>query len=604
MASTLATLLALIPLSATKLIIDHVLGGQPLPQSILDKAPRGLDLTHPPTLLWTVTVGMVALSLVALVLHMWSRWQATRINKRVQVGVRRRLFHHAVRLPLHRVYELKSGGVASTLREDAGAVGDLVFAMLYNPWRAIVQLVGSLAVLAWTDWRLLLGAVILLPVVYGSIRLWVRRIRPMFRDIRATRERIDGHATEVFGGVRVVRGFGRQHGEARRFVLGNHFMARQELHIWWWNRAVDSAFAIVIPLSSAALMLYGGLRILEDARAVAQGTLSPAQAFTTGDLVMFLAYLGWLLEPLALLASSATGFQTGLAALDRVLDLLAEPLELTVRPGAQRLRPGQVRGAVSLRGVGFTYPHTDKPVLQGIDLEVAPGEMVAFVGPSGAGKTTLCNLIARFHDPTAGAVLLDGRDLRELHVESYRKLLGIVEQDIFLFDGTVAQNIAYGRRGASPDMIRAASIQANADSFISELAAGYDTVVGERGVKLSGGQRQRIAIARAILADPRLLILDEATSSLDTQSERLIQASLRELMKGRTSFVIAHRLSTITQADRIVVLEQGRIVEQGRHEELLGRFGPYQRMVDLQTRPIEAPVPPVAAPKHRHGVHA
>jgi ATP-binding cassette subfamily B protein/subfamily B ATP-binding cassette protein MsbA len=224
------------------------------------------------------------------------------------------------------------------------------------------------------------------------------------------------------------------------------------------------------------------------------------------------------------------------------------------------------------------------------------------VGPSGAGKTTLCNLIARFYDPTAGAVMLDGTDLRDITAESYRRLLGIVEQDTFLFDGTIADNIAYGRRGATIEQITWAAKQANAHEFVARLSEGYDTLIGERGVKLSGGQRQRLTIARAILADPKILILDEATSNLDTESERLIQGSLRQLMTGRTSFVIAHRLSTIAHADRILVLESGRIVEQGRHAELMAASGRYREMVDLQTHPAARGLPafpdvePVGAP--------
>jgi ATP-binding cassette subfamily B protein/subfamily B ATP-binding cassette protein MsbA len=296
-----------------------------------------------------------------------------------------------------------------------------------------------------------------------------------------------------------------------------------------------------------------------------------------------------LLGPIATLASSATALQNSLSGLDRVLDLLAEPLEMPAKPGAIAVDRDATIGRVTLKNLSFAYHGSTTPVLHDINLDVRPGEMIALVGPSGAGKTTLCNLVARFYDPTAGAVMLDGIDLRDITAESYRRLLGIVEQDTFLFDGTIAENIAYGRRGATMEQIIWAATQANAHEFVSKLPLGYESIIGERGVKLSGGQRQRITIARAILADPRILILDEATSNLDTESERLIQGSLQTLMAGRTSFVIAHRLSTITHADRIVVMEGGRIVEQGRHEELMQASGRYREMVDMQTSPPPSP---------------
>ncbi|HEX8521771.1 MAG TPA: ABC transporter ATP-binding protein [Tepidisphaeraceae bacterium] len=606
---SVSTLLSLIPLYGTKLVFDNVLGGRPISPSV----SRIVHLpSDPRTLLAIICVGMVILTALSVLIGNSSRWQATRISKRVSVQARKVLFDHAVRLPLHRVYDLKSGGVASILREDAGGVGELVFSILYNPWRAIVQLIGSLIILAFVDWRLLLGSVLLLPTVWLTHRTWISRIRPIFRDIRNTRQSVDAHATESFGGMRVVRSFGRQRTEATNFTAENHLMARQEIYAWWWMRGIDIAWAVLIPLASAIILWYGGSRVLSDQAKVHAGVLAAKDAMTVGDLVMFLTYLANLLGPIAMLASSATSLQNNLAGLDRTLDLLEEPIEMPTKPGAVHLEKHHVQGRITLRDVSFTYPASKKkggangdqlekvatPVLSDVTLDVAPGQTVALVGPSGAGKTTLCNLIARFYDPTGGGIYLDGADLRDIDVESYRRLLGIVEQDTFLFDGTIADNIAYGRKNASQEDIAHAAQLANAHDFITKLDNGYDTLIGERGVKLSGGQRQRLTIARAILADPKILILDEATSNLDTESERLIQTSLHALMQNRTSFVIAHRLSTITHADKIVVLEDGRIVEQGTHHELMATSGRYRQMVDLQTRP-PAPPPRNPAPDSR-----
>jgi ATP-binding cassette subfamily B protein len=334
------------------------------------------------------------------------------------------------------------------------------------------------------------------------------------------------------------------------------------------QRSVALIWELIMPLALVTIIGFGGYLVVQG-----QATL--------GVLIAFQGYVWRLLEPVMQIANSISETQRGLAAMERVFDVLDKPEEKPDPPDAVAA-PAKVE-QLRFEGVSFAY-RADVPVLHDLELVVPGGSTVALVGASGAGKTTVTDLVARFYDPTAGRILLNGVDLRQIRLKEFRSLLGVVQQEVFLFDGSVRENIAYGRLDATEAEVLDAARRANADEFIRRLPEGYDTLIGERGVKLSGGQRQRLSIARALLADPQILILDEATSNLDTESEQLIQASLAELLRDRTTFIIAHRLSTIAHADQIIVLEGGRVVERGTHAELLHSGGRYAEMVARQTQ--------------------
>ena len=519
--------------------------------------------------------GVIALLLCKQAIDTTRSYRTSVLNAKVIFRLRGRLFGRLLTLPLGDLGELKTGGIVSRLSSDVDAVSGLVQSAVISPAVALLRVVLTVGVLLYLSWRLAVAALIFLPPIALASLLWSRRVRPIYRRQQQERTGVDADVSETFGGIRVVRAFRREPAARRSYAVGHHTIIRRGLAAQRLELLLEAVWGVLIPTTSLLVVWYGG-------SLVRRGQIH------VGDIFAFQIYAVLLLQPVWMIVQSISGTQRSLAAMERVFDVLAQQPDKPDRPGAVDAPP--VVREVVLDGVGFAYrPGT--AVLADVSVTVRGGQTVALVGPSGAGKTTLTDLIGRFHDPTSGAILLNGIDLRQLRLSSYRRLLAVVPQETFLFDGSVADNIAYGRRGATRQQVEDAARRANAEEFIVDLPERYDTTIGERGFKLSGGQRQRISIARAILADPQVLILDEATSNLDTHSEQLIQASLADLFAGRTTFVIAHRLSTIAGADLIVALDGGRVREVGTHESLMDARGFYFDMVERQRQQIGDAVP-------------
>ena len=499
-------------------------------------------------------------------------YRTATLDARVTVRLRRRLFSRLLGLPLTGLAEMKSGGIVSRLTSDIDSVAGLVQMALISPGVAAIRVVLTIAILFVLSWRLAIAALLMLPPLALASFLWLRRVRPIYRSTQDDRSNVDGRVAETFGGIRVVRAFRREAREQRAHAVARHTILRKLLYATKLELVLGGAWGLLVPATSLTIVWYGGRLVLSGLAQV-------------GDIFAFQIYAVLLLQPVWQIVNSISQTQRSLAAMERVFQTLEMPLDKPDISGAIEA-PGIV-SEIRFEAVSFEY-RLGVPVIRDLSLLVPGGSVVALVGPSGAGKTTLTDLVARFHDPSAGSILLNGVDLRRFRLRSYRSLLAVVQQETFLFDGTVRENIAYGRRGATDAKIGDAARRANAAQFIQQLPEGYDTLIGERGFKLSGGQKQRLSIARAILADPRILILDEATSNLDTESEQLIQASLADLLTGRTTFVIAHRLSTIAHADLIVAMDDGRIREAGTHDQLMQQRGFYHEMVERQRLSFDA----------------
>jgi ATP-binding cassette subfamily B protein/subfamily B ATP-binding cassette protein MsbA len=488
------------------------------------------------------------------------------VNTRVMLSLRRSLFERLLRLPLSRLWDMKTGGILSRLSGDVDSTTGLLQMAIVSPSISVIRLLIAVTVLFVLNWQLAFVALAIIPGAVLISFTSAKRIRPIYRSIRKDVERIDGRVGETFSGIRVVRAFGRELREMLEYARGRNSIVRKELfahrrELWLWT-----SWGFAMSAVSVAIVWYGGHLYMDGSASI-------------GDIMAFQWYSFLLLNPVWQIVNSFSELQRSLAATERVFEVLAMPSDKPDEPGA-RDAPTVVR-EIEFQDVEFEYTE-GRPVVRDFSVKVPGGSVVALVGRSGAGKTTVTDLVARFHDPTRGRILLNGTDIRGLRLRTYRDLLAIVQQDVFLFDGSVRDNIAYASHEATDADVEDAARRANADEFIINLPERYDTFIGERGVKLSGGQQQRLAIARAILASPQILILDEATSNLYTESELLIHASMAELLAGRTTFVIAHRLSTIRLANLILLMENGRIVERGTHEELMARRGIYHSMVVRQ----------------------
>ncbi|MFN8063323.1 MAG: ABC transporter ATP-binding protein [Vicinamibacterales bacterium] len=488
--------------------------------------------------------------------------------QRAITEMRKEVEAHVMRLPIRYFDSTKTGVLISRIMTDAEGIRNLVGTGLVQLTGSILTAILALVVLLYLNWKLTAVTILVLGSFGGGMAMAFKRLRPLFRERGQINAEVTGRLAETLGGVRIVKAYTAEKREELVFAKGAHRLFRNVAQSLTGVSAVSAFSTVVLGAIGISMMLVGGHSIR-------------AGQMTIGDFVMYLTFTALITVPVVQLANIGTQLTEAFAGLDRIREIRQMATE--DQEDATKASLPALRGDVEFEQVWFEY-NVGVPVLKDVSFRAPAGSTTALVGSSGSGKSTLISLAMAFNRPLKGRVLVDGHDLASIKLRDFREHLGVVLQDNFLFDGSIAENIAFARPHATRDEIIAVSRIAHCDEFIQEFEQGYDTVVGERGVRLSGGQRQRVAIARAILADPKVLILDEATSSLDSESEALIQDGLRSLRHGRTTFVIAHRLSTIRSADQILVLEHGEIVERGTHEELLAMNGRYRQLYDKQYR--------------------
>ncbi len=488
--------------------------------------------------------------------------------QRAITDMRKEVEAHVMKLPVRYFDQTKSGILISRIMTDAEGIRNLVGTGLVQLSGSILTAAMAMFILFYINWRLTSVTIVILAAFGVGMATAFKRLRPLFRERGQINAEVTGRLGESLGGVRIVKAYTAEKREEIVFAKGAHRLFRNVAQSLTGVSAIGAFSGVVIGAIGIAMMLVGG-------SAIRSGTM------TIGDFMWYLSMVALITMPVIQLANIGTQITEAFAGLDRIREIRKMATEDQEDAGRRAL--STIRGEVVFEDVSFEY-NPGVPVLKHVSFTSPAGSTTALVGSSGSGKSTLISLVMAFNRPESGRIFIDGIDLNDMKLRDYRAFLGVVLQDNFLFDGTIAENIAYAKPHATRDEIKAVSRIAHCDEFVEAFEKGYDTIVGERGVRLSGGQRQRVAIARAILADPRVLILDEATSSLDSESEALIQDGLKALRKGRTTFVIAHRLSTIQSSDQILVLEAGEIVERGTHEELLARAGRYRQLYDKQYR--------------------